>query len=107
MKHLFIILCISALFISCKKSNPVSAASKNVMTVTIDGITYNWGAGGVTGPIAGVPVTSLDGTDGTGKNEKIILLDLTNITDTGTYNIGIDSGGTARTVTMEYDPDTT
>ena len=108
MKYSFYIVLISALlFVSCKKSNPVSAASKNAMTVTIDGTTYNWGGGGVTGPIGGVTVTNLDGTDGSGKNEKLILFDLTNVTDTGTYNISIDSGGNAHTVTMEYDPDTT
>ena len=101
------ILITGLLAVSCKKSNPVSASGKSTMTVTIDGTTYNWGAGGVTGPIAGVPSTTLDGTDGSGGNEKLILFDLSNITDTGTYNISIDSGGTAHTVTMEYHPDST
>jgi len=108
MKKIIPFLFITVLLaVSCKKSNPVSAADKSTMTVTIDGTTYNWGAGGVTGPIGGVPVTNLDGTDGTGGNEHIILFDLTNVTTTGTYNIGIDSGGNTHTVSMEYDPDST
>ena len=107
MKTLLCSLLLLVLFVSCKKSNPVSAAAASTMTVTIDGVTYSWGAGGVTGPIAGQQVTNLDGTDGSGKNEKLILVDLTNITTTGTYDISNDSGSKLQSIVMSYQPDST
>jgi hypothetical protein len=105
MKNLCYILFLSALtLVSCKKSNPV-AADNSSMTVTIDGATYNLTGGGIGGTINGLPVITLSGTDG---RNMYVFFDLDNVTTTGTYNIGIDSGGIAHhTVDMDFHPDST
>lgn len=106
MKKFLFIALLFGLFVSCKKNNPASA-SASTMNVTINGTTYSWGAGGVKGTTSGGTLMTLDGTDGTGKNEKIIVFSLTNIAAAGTYNITNDKGLNSQSVTMSYHPDTT